>query len=419
MNRFANFLLVGLLLAAVLPAQSADPRIYRTGRIAGSAPVIDGRLDDAAWKQVAWAGDFVQRTPYEGDPPSQETQFKVLYDDHALYLAYRAHDSDPGEIVERLARRDHFPGDWVEVNIDSYHDLRTAFSFTLSASGVKGDEFISNDGGNWDTNWDPIWDGRAAVDDGGWNGELRIPLSQLRYSGEKEQVWGIQVTRRIFRLEERSVWQLIPRDISGWVSRFGELHGLLDLPVRRRLELMPYAVAQTERYQEEPGNPFAGGKDSELSGGLDGKLGVTSDLTLDFTINPDFGQVEADPSQVNLTAFETFFQEKRPFFIEGSSILNFRLAPAITGGGFTQDLLFYSRRVGRSPHWYPDLGNEDYADSPQHSSILGAFKLSGKTAGGLSLGIMECVTAEESAEVRRSLPLREAAERIKDPAMSG
>ena len=269
--------------------------------------------------------------PDEGKPPAQATRFKVLYDNDALFFAFDLEDV-PSEVSELLGRRDSFPGDWIEVNIDSYFDHRTAFSFTLSVSGSRGDEFISNDGSNWDSNWDPVWSGAATLDQDGWTAEMRIPLSQLRFSKASEQIWGLQVTRRVFRSEERSNWQRIPKDVTGWVSQFGELHGLLDLEPKRRIELMPYAVASSESLAGEAGDPFRDGSSSDFDGGIDGKIGLSNNLTLDFTINPDFGQVEADPSEVNLTAFETFFSERRPFFIEGSDIFELRIAPAITGG---------------------------------------------------------------------------------------
>lgn len=380
------------------PTADLERKAYDTQRIDGDRPVIDGRLDDGVWGTVPWSGDFIQREPDEGKEPSQATRFKVLYDDDALYFAFDLADI-PTDVSEQLGRRDSFPGDWIEVNIDSYYDRRTAFSFTLSASGTRGDEFISNDGNNWDSNWDPVWNGAAQIDVDGWTAEMRIPLSQLRFSAAAEQTWGLQVTRRVFRLEERSSWQRIPKDLSGWVSNFGELRGLDDLQPKRRIELVPYAVASTRRLANEDGNPFREGDESTLDGGIDGKWGLTNNLTLDFTINPDFGQVEADPSEVNLTAFETFFSERRPFFIEGSDIFELRVAPAITGGPFTSDRLFYSRRIGRSPALSPDVPDGGFADTPDNGTILGAFKLSGKTANGLSIGLLGSVTDEETATV--------------------
>lgn len=390
-----------LLTLGVARVAAAEPRVCTAAR-ADTAPRIDGVLDDPAWASVAWSSGFVQRDPAEGQPPTGETAFKILYDDRNLYVAYQAFDPEPDKIASVLARRDHFPGDWVEINIDSYHDHRTAFSFTASVSGTQGDEFISEDGSNWDANWDPVWEHQARIDDRGWTAEVRIPLSQLRYADSPEQTWGIQVQRRNYRREERSTWQVIPKNESGWVSRFGELRGIRGIRPQRQVEILPYGVAQLERFPKAGANPFVDGSSSRVSAGLDGKIGVTGDLIMDFTANPDFGQVEADPSQVNLTAFETFFAEKRPFFIEGKNIFEFRVAPSIAYGTHTTDRLFYSRRIGRSPHYRAD-GDERYdsgfVDQPGRTSILGATKLTGKTAGGLSIGILESVTAREVAQV--------------------
>lgn len=384
--------------AAARSEQAPPARIVDTQRIRGEAPHVDGRLEDSAWNQVEWSGDFTQREPNEGVPPSWPTEFKVLYNDEALYFCFRMHDTR-GAVSSILARRDWFPGDWIEVNIDSHHDFRTAYSFTLSLSGTRGDEYISDDGDNWDSSWDPIWHGATHIDDQGWTAEMKIPLSELRFDRGEQQVWGLQVHRRIFRLEERSTWQPIPKDISGWVSNFGEIHGLRGLRPRRRIEIMPYAVARTERFEPVAGDPYHDGSLNHLDLGLDGNVGLTSDFTLDFTVNPDFGQVEADPSEVNLTAFETFFSEKRPFFIEGADIFSLPVAPAVTGGSFTSDRLFYSRRIGKRPAHDPNLEDDEFAQVPENTSILGAVKLSGKTDGGLSVGILESVTQKEQADI--------------------
>lgn len=299
--------------------------------------------------------------------------------------------------MRRVSRRDSFDGDWVEINLDSYFDHRTAFSFTINAAGVKGDEAVSNDGKTWDANWNPVWFAEVAVDDQGWCAEMRIPFSQLRFGDKEEHVWGMQVQRRIFRKQERSVWQYIPQNTAGWVSYFGELHGLKGIQAAQRIEILPYGVSSLRRAQEQAGNPFATGEHRKLSGGLDAKAGVTSDLTLDLTLNPDFGQVEADPSEVNLTAFESYFREKRPFFIEGQSILDYRLTGG--DGSFSNDRLFYSRRIGRAPSRAPELADGEFIAMPENSSIVGAAKLTGKTQSGLSLGLLEAVTEEEEAEI--------------------
>ncbi len=397
-----------LALCAIFSVQSifaqtpTQEKTYTTQRVTKEAPRIDGNLNDEVWNMVEWSGDFTQRSPDDGAAPSQETAIKILYDDDNLYVAVRAFDTDPEQIVQRLSRRDGFEGDWVEINIDSYFDKQTAFSFTASVSGVQGDEAITNDGGNWDTSWDPLWDFETSIDNEGWIAEMRIPFTQLRFNANNQQVWGIQFTRRLFRNEERSIWNYSSQEEAGWVSHFGELHGIAGIKPQRQVEIAPYTVAKLERYEADPDNPYLDGSDATANIGVDGKIGITNDFTLDFTINPDFGQVEADPSEVNLTAFETFFQERRPFFVAGNNITSFQ----ITGGGnpYSSDNLFYSRRIGRSPQNFPDIdgGNNEYAKVPQNSTILGAVKLTGKTENGLSVGVMESITAAEYADVYRN-----------------
>lgn len=389
--------LLGLMLLCVylpLKAQEDQPpkKSYTTAHREGDI-VIDGLLDDAAWDQVEWGGDFVGHEPEYKADPSQETQFKILYDAKFLYVGIRAFDSDPEKIVKRMSRRDGFDGDWVEINIDSYHDQRTAFSFTSSVSGVKGDEYISNNGDNWDSTWDPIWYLKTSIDEEGWIAELKIPLSQLRFANQDEHVWGIQLTRRFFRNEERSTWQPVDPNAPGWVHLFGELRGIKGIKPQKQLEILPYVLASAETYPKEEGNPFRdSGRDNKANVGVDAKIGLTSDITLDLTVNPDFGQVEADPSQVNLSAFELFFREQRPFFLEGNNILEFR-----TSGGINN--LFYSRRIGRRPQG--SLVDDDiaYADVPLQTRLLGAAKITGKNAKGFSWGILESVTRREYADV--------------------
>jgi len=385
-----NIFLQALQLCLVISAFAQESiKKYASTKIDQELITIDGLINDKAWEAVEWGGDFVQREPTYGVAPSQKTVFKILYDDKNLYVAIRAFDTEPDKIARRMSRRDGFEGDFVEINIDSYNDKRTAFSFTASVSGVKGDEYISNNGDNWDDTWDPIWYLGTSIDNEGWVAEFRIPLSQLRFADVPVHQWGLQFTRRIFRLEERSVWQPIPQDAPGWVHLFGSLEGIVGIKPQKQLEIQPYVVAKTDRYPQEEGNPFATGKDNDLDYGIDAKIGLTSDITLDLSINPDFGQVEADPSQVNLTAFRLFFQERRPFFLEGNNVLNFPIV------GFMENNLFYSRQIGGSPSYYP---NADYVNMPNHTRILGAAKITGKNSKGFSWGVLESVTNDEKAE---------------------
>ncbi|MGC4104602.1 DUF5916 domain-containing protein [Ferruginibacter sp.] len=391
-----------LFLSLKAANDSIVKKKYFTKALKTGSITIDGIPSEEAWNTVEFGGNFTQWQPNEGKAPSQPTQFKILYDEKYLYVAYWCYDVSPDSIVKRMGRRDDFPGDFVEINIDSYHDKRTAFSFTTSVSGVRGDEFVSNDGNNWDESWNPIWYAKTHVNKNGWTAEIKIPFSQLRYGNEKEKVWGFQVTRRLFRKEERSTFQLVPQSSGVWVSGFAELHGIKDIPMHRQVEVAPYVTAKAEKYKAEPGNPFATGSDAKVSAGVDGKVAVTNDLILDFTINPDFGQVEADPSQVRIDGFQNFFEERRPFFIESRNIFDYQLTGSEAGGDYDADLLFYSRRIGSSPHGFANTGTGEYADVPQNTSILGAAKFSGKTKKGLSIGILESVTQREMATIDKS-----------------
>jgi hypothetical protein len=398
LKRIAIYLTAVIIISDCYSQDSIPKKIYET-TFTEIAPVIDGYMDDECWNMVDWSGDFIQVNPDEGKPPSQETSFKILYDNDNLYVLIRANDKEADKISRIMTRRDYFMGDMVEINIDSYFDKQTAFSFSAMASGAKGDEAVTQNGNNWDDSWNPVWYLKTSIDDKGWTAEMKIPFSQLRFGNKEEQVWGLQVMRHIWRLEERSRWQFIPKGAPGFVHLFGELRGIKNIKPKRNIELLPYSVARLERFEKEEGNPFLDGKSSGLSAGLDGKIGITNDLTLDFTINPDFGQVEADPSEVNLTAFETYFSERRPFFIEGKNIYQFRPNQTIVIHNMSSDNLFYSRRIGRYPHHYPSLSEGEYVNMPDATTILGAAKISGKTRKGLSIGIMESVTANEKAEI--------------------
>jgi hypothetical protein len=372
----------------------AQTKTYQTLRLTDTPPEIDGRCDESAWDAVGWSGDFVQRDPNDGAMPSQNTEFKILFDDNNLYVVIRALDSVPGEIVHRLSRRDTDDGDWLAVSIDSYADKQTAFTFGVTSAGVKFDFMFVNDNGN-DANWEAVYYTATGIDALGWVAEMRIPLSQLRFAQKDKHIWGINIFRYIYRKQELSFWQPIPRTAPGLVSLYGELSGLDGIRPRRDIELLPYAYAKASLDEKEEGNPFKTGHTYSGTAGLDGKIAITNDLTLNFTINPDFGQVEADPAVVNLTAFETFYPEKRPFFIEGKNIFNFKLTGADSENNM--NTLFYSRRIGRAPQYtpYPDSGI--YVSAPEQTTILGSFKLSGKTKKGLSIGIIESVTQNEYA----------------------
>jgi hypothetical protein len=398
MKRFLVLSAIILLITSSAFGQAPEKKRYKATYVK-TAPVIDGIIEEQVWQEGIWIDDFTQFEPYNGNKPSQKTEFKILYDDNDLYVAIKAFDTSPDSIVKRLTRRDENDGDNVFIIFDSFHDLRTGFLFGTTASGVKFDQMMANDGqGNSDMSWNANFWVKTSINKEGWIAEMKIPFSQLRFEKNSGDVWGLEVVRTLYRKNETSVWQQIPRDAPGIIHMMGEMSGVEKVKPRKIFDVTPYAVAKTENFQSEPGNPFREkGKLSAINGGLDAKIGLTNNMTMDLSINPDFGQVEADPSVVNLTAYETFYEEKRPFFIEGNNITNFGLG--IGDGGFGNDNLFYSRRIGRRPQIYPDLKEGWYADVPAFTPILGAAKLTGKTKNGLSVGFIEAVTAEVNARI--------------------
>ncbi len=387
---------LGFVVAAliILPtrAQAGDNPKTIHARRTPTPPQIDGFLREEVWNIADSVIDFSQRDPQEGLPASERTTIRVLYDDDALYFACMMYDSEPGKITRRLARRDdEVESDYISIRIDSFHDHQTCFEFTINSSGTKVDILLYNDGNNEDESWDVVWDVSTQLLSGGWSTEVRIPFRVLRFSNIGTQTWGINFIRTISRKKERDYWALIRKNESGFISRFGHLVGLEIAEPPRRLELLPYAVGNAEYLQKSIVNPT--GEKYTGNAGFDLKYGMTSNLTLDLTVNPDFGQVEADPSVLNLTTFETFYPEKRPFFIEGSQILRFT-----TFGGMLGPGLFYSRRIGRALSGEvsaPTGGN--VVNAPTSATILGAAKISGKTQGGLSISMLEAFTNRETA----------------------
>ena len=397
MKRILITLITLLLIIPGVTGQTPEKKQYKATRIT-TAPSIDGILDEDTWKEGTWIDDFTQYEPYNGSKVSQRTEFKILFDDDNLYAAFKAYDTSPDSIVNRLTRRDNPDGDLVAVVFDSFHDLRTGFLFGITSSGVKYDQMVTNDWQNQDESWDPNWWVKTSINKEGWVAEMKIPFSQVRFEKNSGDTWGLEVARLLYRKNETSFWQHIPKDAPGMVHMFGELAGLENIKPRKIFDVTPYTVGKLETFKAEPGNPFLEkGKKYGLNGGIDAKIGITNNMTMDLTINPDFGQVEADPSQVNLSAYETFFSERRPFFIEGNNITNFNIG--IGNGDVGNDNLFYTRRIGRRPQGYPNLGDGMYTDVPTFTTIIGAAKLTGKTQNGLSVGFVEAVTSEEKAEI--------------------
>jgi len=351
-----------------------------------SALKLDGDLTDEVWERAPKIEGFLQRDPKEGAPPTYPTEARVAYDAANIYVAVTAHDPEPAKIVGHLTRRDtHSPSDWIRVAIDSYFDKRTAYEFSVNPAGVKQDKYYFNDG-NEDQGWDAVWDVVVSRHASGWRAEFRIPLSQLRFPASDKPTFGLALAREIGRLNETSTWPLIAKSVNGIVSQFGELRGLTLTRSPKRLELVPYTVADVST-EPETANPLVDEVDPGVEVGLDLKYAITPGLTLTATVNPDFGQVEADPAVVNLSAFETFFNERRPFFVEGSGMF-----------AFDMEGLFYSRRIGRPPQLDPDVSDDTFVAAPINTTILGATKVTGR-AGGFSIGILNALTAEEEAQI--------------------
>jgi hypothetical protein len=399
-----SFLLVPSLSLAQNPRpNSADTLSRKVAQaVRRSGPiVVDGKLDDAAWSSAPSASGFTQSYPTPGAAPLDPTEVRILYDDAALYVGVRMRDSHPDSIAAQLARRDAsgIYSDWVHLIIDSYRDRRTAFRFTVNPKGVKKDVYTSNDGQE-DANWDAVWDVATVVDSTGWTAEYRIPFSQLRFGGAakgQERVWGFQIMRDIARRQGRDSWAPWTRRDAGFVSKFGDLRGIVDIPTPTRLEVMPYVSAKATRAPGDASNPFYSKTDFRPAVGGDLKYGLPGGLTLSATINPDFGQVEVDPSVVNLSAFETFFPEKRPFFLEGSDLFNFGQVRTFNDYGSAR--FFYSRRIGRSPQRFPSGSSIEFADVPVETTIAAAAKVTGKV-GPWSIGVIEGVTPEEKAKIQ-------------------
>ena len=377
-------LLCALILSQRSPATAddmdgSDTRSAAAFRVSADAPRIDGRLDDAIWRQVTTYEHFVQSDPTEGVAGSERTVFQVAYDEEALYVGVRSFDHNPDGIVSRLTRRDDdIEADWVSVSLDPHHDRQSGAWFKVYASGSVQDGVYSADRER-DRSWDSIWEAETTVDDSGWTAEFRIPYHALRFSPQQTYTWGLNVERRISRKHESVHWSLIHRDRPGLVSQFGQLEGIAGIRPPLHLEVIPYGVGRSI---------LNNGSDYSGAAGADLRYGISSGVSLNATLNPDFGQVEADPATLNLTAFEDFFDERRPFFVEGASIFN--------SGQFR---LFHSRRIGRHPGHFDTPDSVETLSGAEQTTILGAVKLTGKTRGKTSFGLLGALTDEEFSRV--------------------
>jgi len=386
------------------PAPPAPQQVRAIRLGGGQAVAIDGLLGEPLWQTAERLTGFTQRDPTQGAVPTESTVVYVAYDDAALYIGARLYDSHPDSIVARLARRDQgTSSDRFQVYIDPYHDKRSGFYFGINAAGTLYDGTLYND--DWDDDtWDGVWEGKVTRDAGGWTAELRIPYSQLRFVKQSQYVWGINFRRDIARKNEFDYIAYTPRDGRGFVSRFPDLVGIERIDPPRRLEIMPYATSRAAFTHPPAGNPFNDGSKYQPGFGADAKIGLGSNLTLSASVNPDFGQVEVDPAVVNLSDRETFLNERRPFFVEGSSIFEFGHGGQSNFWGFNWSgpSFFYSRRIGRSLG-LPGAPDKGYVDGPDGAHILGALKLTGKVAGSWNVGGLTAVTARERATLQDSL----------------
>lgn len=423
-NHFFSALALGLALACASVPLAASPGAPPASRRAGKpaarvqqAPLpvktvqavraagpiaVDGRLDEAVWKAAPAASGFTQNDPQDGAPATESTEVWVAYDDHALYVAAFCHDSEPSKIRRRLGRRDaQTDSDWFMVAVDPYFDKRSGYAFYANPSGAITDAALSNDV-NDDDSWDGVWENKAAVNGGGWTIEIRIPFNQIRFPKKDEYVWGVNFARMIRRKNEQSSFSWVPKSETAFVSRFARLEGLRGISPGGRIEFMPYAVAEAQFRPAQEGNPFETGHRALANAGFDLKVGLKSNLTLDATVNPDFGQVEVDPAVLNLSAYETYYEEKRPFFIEGASLFNnFGRGGVFMNANINWPMptFFYSRRIGREPQGY--VTGEGFYRAPDRTTILGAAKLTGKLGGSWNVGWLNAVTGNEFAEIDR------------------
>jgi hypothetical protein len=357
-------------------------------------PRVDGDLSDPAWQSAPAFTDFTQHEPNDTEPATLFTSVRIVYDDDAIYFGLRMDDTERPTV--RLARRDSFTqSDFVSINLDPQLDRLTGNAFTISPANVQVDTVLYDDIGE-DPSWDGVWESATSVSESGWTAEVRVPFSQLRFPDRQVHVWGINITRRTMRLNEIVRIVNTPKGQTGFVSNFANLTGIEGIRRGRPLEVLPYVLARGDFRSRFESNPILSDQEQTFDGGIDLKYGLTSTLTLSGTINPDFGQVEVDPAVVNLTEFETFYPEKRPFFTEGASLFSFGSSPAPARFNFIDPpRVFYSRRIGRSPQVLPDSAG--LVDAPAQTRILGAAKITGRTRGGWSIGVLDALTDSESA----------------------
>ena len=407
--RTSAFVLAGAMWLLFVPAGRAQsvheahmatrPRMTAARRT--TEVTLDGRLEERAWFASTPARDFRQNEPHEGQPATQQTEVRIVFDDAALYIGARMFDTAGGGGVRTyLSRRDQQEdGDFLEIIFDTFHDHTGRTIFQVNPSGVKTDAGQASS--NADPSWDPIWEVATSIDSLGWIAEIRIPFAQLRFSRDSAQTWGMQIWRYVDRIRETSMWSFWAKTDPGGPAEFGHLDSLRVTERPRGIELLPYVVSRAAYVpirEFDRGNPFRDASEYTMRVGGDVKALLTSNLTLDLTVNPDFGQVEVDPAVVNLSAFETSFSEKRPFFVEGSGLFGFGGLNCYVCSNVSSMSLYYSRRIGRQPRGNPPPGY-DFLDRPENATIIGAAKITGRTRGNYHVGLLEAVTKSEEADI--------------------
>ena len=395
MTRLTTYLAIsglavaGVILPASIQAQHNPnaPRKQMTAlRINSPSPRVDGRLDDPVWQKAPWVSDFAQKEPVENGTPSGKTEVAIVYDDAAVYVGARMYCEHPDKLAAYLDRHDtQGPAEQFIVSFDSYHDHRTAYGFGVNVAGVRFDRYnYADNEGSRDFSYNPVWEARTSRDAVCWTVEMRIPFSQLRFNDQPVQTWGVQFNRWIPGNFEDIFWVVVPKNATGFSSWFGEMSGIEHVKPSRRLELMPYAASNASVVpRPDARDPLHDRTTIDQRIGGDLKMGLGPNLTVDATINPDFGQVEADPAVVNLSAYETSYSERRPFFAEGNDLLH------PEGPGY-----FYSRRIGGPPH---GSAFGDFVKAPENSTILGAAKVTGRLYPKTSLGVLAALTGREQA----------------------
>jgi hypothetical protein len=390
----------------VTAAHEAAPVPSTTAALRSSPIAIDGKLDEEAWRAATPITQFRQTRPGEGEPATLPTEIRILYDDEALYIGAKMSEPlGPKGIRAPLARRDQLlpsngnngafnslTTDKIAILLDPYHNHLDEVWFEINPAGVRGDQF------NGDPSWDPVWEGAAHITTDGWTAEMRIPYSQLRFSRDEHQTWGLQVWRYVDRLNEQDMWSYRRRDQASGPAYYGHIEGLAVRANRRQAELLPYVVSSSQFKYADPGDPYRTSRETKVNAGADIKYNLTSNLTLDATINPDFGQVEVDPATLNLSAYETFYDEKRPFFVANRSAFSFGGASCMFCSNFSGLSVLYSRRIGRPPQLNGWVANRaSFVDEPNDATILGAAKITGRTSSGYTVGLLDAMAGQETA----------------------